>query len=113
MDEGADMHSLLMTDTNTLIMGGLHNYIVEFDLNTVQETQKVIPSALWTLLIHRFPAYFESNIVSVCVCVFACLLSLAGYSGDAWSGNHAAVQSLFLLWSHVREGGCGLGPSPR
>ncbi|XP_056444199.1 PAN2-PAN3 deadenylation complex catalytic subunit PAN2 isoform X1 [Gadus chalcogrammus] len=41
MDEGADMHSLLMTDTNTLIMGGLHNYIVEFDLNTVQETQKV------------------------------------------------------------------------
>ena len=72
MDEGADMHSLLMTDTNTLIMGGLHNYIVEFDLNTVQETQKVIPSALWTLLIHRFPAYFESNIVSVCVCVCVC-----------------------------------------
>ena len=101
MDEGADMHSLLMTDTNTLIMGGLHNYIVEFDLNTVQETQKVILSALWTVLMHRFPAYLESNIVSVC----ACVLSLAGYSGDAWSGNHAAVQSLLLLWSHVREGG--------
>ncbi|KAK0133884.1 PAN2-PAN3 deadenylation complex catalytic subunit PAN2 [Merluccius polli] len=41
MDEGADMHSLLMTDNHTLIMGGLHNYIVEFDLNSVQETQKV------------------------------------------------------------------------
>ncbi|KAJ3586045.1 hypothetical protein NHX12_012446 [Muraenolepis orangiensis] len=41
MDEGADMHSLLMTENNTLIMGGLHNYIVEFDLNSVQETQKV------------------------------------------------------------------------
>ncbi|KAG7281117.1 hypothetical protein CRUP_027654, partial [Coryphaenoides rupestris] len=41
MDDGADMHTLLMTDNNTLIMGGLHNYIVEFDLNSVQETQKV------------------------------------------------------------------------
>lgn len=41
MEEGADMHSLLMTDNNTLIMGGLQNYVVEVDLNTVQETQKV------------------------------------------------------------------------
>lgn len=43
MEEGADMHSLLMTDNNTLIMGGLQNYVVEVDLNTVQETQKVRP----------------------------------------------------------------------
>lgn len=35
------MHSLLMTDNNTLLMGGLQNYVVEVDLNTVQETQKV------------------------------------------------------------------------
>lgn len=41
MEEGADMHSLLMTDNNTLLMGGLQNYAVELDLNTVQETQKV------------------------------------------------------------------------
>lgn len=41
MEEGADMHSLLMTDNNTLLIGGLQNYAVEFDLNTVQETQKV------------------------------------------------------------------------
>lgn len=41
MDEGADMHSLLMTDNNCLLMGGLQNYVVEVDLNTVQETQKV------------------------------------------------------------------------
>lgn len=41
MEEGADMHSLLMTDNNTLLMGGLQNYAVEVDLNTVQETQKV------------------------------------------------------------------------
>uniref|UniRef100_A0A8B9HJM3 PAN2-PAN3 deadenylation complex catalytic subunit PAN2 n=1 Tax=Astyanax mexicanus TaxID=7994 RepID=A0A8B9HJM3_ASTMX len=40
MEEGADMHSLLLTDNNTLIMGGLQNYIAEVDLNTVQETQK-------------------------------------------------------------------------
>lgn len=41
MDEGADMHSLLMTDNNCLLMGGLQNYVVEVDLNTVQEAQKV------------------------------------------------------------------------
>ncbi|KAG7519500.1 PAN2-PAN3 deadenylation complex catalytic subunit PAN2 isoform X1 [Solea senegalensis] len=40
MDEGADMHSLLVTDNNTLVMGGLQNYVSEVDLNTVQETQK-------------------------------------------------------------------------
>uniref|UniRef100_A0A3B3WCP6 PAN2-PAN3 deadenylation complex catalytic subunit PAN2 n=1 Tax=Poecilia mexicana TaxID=48701 RepID=A0A3B3WCP6_9TELE len=40
MEEGADMHSLLMTDNNTLLMGGLQNYVVEVDLNTVQEAQK-------------------------------------------------------------------------
>lgn len=40
MEEGADMHSLLMTD-NMLLMGGLQNYVVEVDMNTLQETQKV------------------------------------------------------------------------
>ena len=41
MEEGADMHSLLMTENNTMLMGGLQNYVLEFDLNTVQQTQKV------------------------------------------------------------------------
>ncbi|KAG9333973.1 hypothetical protein JZ751_009289 [Albula glossodonta] len=40
MEEGADMHSLLLTDNNTLLLGGLQNYVSEIDLNTVQETQK-------------------------------------------------------------------------
>lgn len=35
------MHSLLLTDGSTLLVGGLHNHILEIDLNTVQETQKV------------------------------------------------------------------------
>ena len=35
------MHSLLLTDNNTLLMGGLQNYVTEVDLSTVQETQKV------------------------------------------------------------------------
>lgn len=48
MEEGADMHSLLMTDNNTLLMGGLQNYAVEVDLNTVQETQKVTHSRVST-----------------------------------------------------------------
>lgn len=41
MEEGADMHSLILTDNNTLLMGGLQNYVAELDLTTVQETQKV------------------------------------------------------------------------
>ncbi|XP_064155231.1 PAN2-PAN3 deadenylation complex catalytic subunit PAN2 isoform X2 [Anguilla rostrata] len=40
MEEGADQHSLLLTDNNTVLMGGLQNYVSEIDLNTVQETQK-------------------------------------------------------------------------
>ncbi|XP_063065324.1 PAN2-PAN3 deadenylation complex catalytic subunit PAN2 [Engraulis encrasicolus] len=40
MEEGADMHSLLLTEDNTLLMGGLQNYVMELDLGTVQETQK-------------------------------------------------------------------------
>lgn len=42
MEEGADMHSLLMTENNAMLMGGLQNYVLEFDLNTVQQTQKVL-----------------------------------------------------------------------
>ncbi|XP_015199779.1 PAN2-PAN3 deadenylation complex catalytic subunit PAN2 [Lepisosteus oculatus] len=40
MEEGADMHSLLLTDNNTVLLGGLQNYVAEVDLNTVQETQR-------------------------------------------------------------------------
>ncbi|XP_030589982.1 PAN2-PAN3 deadenylation complex catalytic subunit PAN2-like [Archocentrus centrarchus] len=40
MEKGANMNSLLMTDNNTLLMGGLQNYVTELDLNTIQETQK-------------------------------------------------------------------------
>uniref|UniRef100_H3BHA3 PAN2-PAN3 deadenylation complex catalytic subunit PAN2 n=1 Tax=Latimeria chalumnae TaxID=7897 RepID=H3BHA3_LATCH len=40
MDESVDMHSLLLTDNNTVLLGGLQNHISEIDLNSVQETQK-------------------------------------------------------------------------
>ncbi|KAF3826121.1 hypothetical protein GH733_006235 [Mirounga leonina] len=40
LDESEDMHSLLLTDGSTLLVGGLQNHILEIDLNTVQETQK-------------------------------------------------------------------------
>nr|XP_025139538.1 PAN2-PAN3 deadenylation complex catalytic subunit PAN2 isoform X13 [Bubalus bubalis] len=40
LDESEDMHSLLLTDSSTLLIGGLQNHILEIDLNTVQETQK-------------------------------------------------------------------------
>lgn len=41
LDESEDMHSLLLTDSSTLLVGGLQSHILEIDLNTVQETQKV------------------------------------------------------------------------
>ncbi|KQK85315.1 hypothetical protein AAES_41109 [Amazona aestiva] len=40
MDEAEDMHSLLLTDSSTLLVAGLQNHVLEIDLNTVQETQK-------------------------------------------------------------------------
>ncbi|KAM4796936.1 PAN2-PAN3 deadenylation complex catalytic subunit PAN2 isoform 2-T2 [Rhinophrynus dorsalis] len=40
MDENVDNHSLLLTDSNTLLMGGMQNHVIQMDLNTVQETQK-------------------------------------------------------------------------
>uniref|UniRef100_A0A4X2MB16 PAN2-PAN3 deadenylation complex catalytic subunit PAN2 n=1 Tax=Vombatus ursinus TaxID=29139 RepID=A0A4X2MB16_VOMUR len=40
LDESEDMHSLLLTESSTLLVGGLQNHVLEIDLNTVQETQK-------------------------------------------------------------------------
>ncbi|XP_075757995.1 PAN2-PAN3 deadenylation complex catalytic subunit PAN2 isoform X2 [Pelodiscus sinensis] len=40
MDESEDVHSLLLTNSSTLLIGGLQNHVIEIDLNTVQETQK-------------------------------------------------------------------------
>lgn len=41
LDESEDMHSLLLTESSTLLVGGLQSHVLEIDLNTVQETQKV------------------------------------------------------------------------
>ena len=41
LGESEDMHSLLLTESSTLLVGGLQNHVLEIDLNTVQETQKV------------------------------------------------------------------------
>lgn len=45
------MHSVLLMDNNTLLMGGLQNYVCEVDLNTVQETQRVRGAELCFFLI--------------------------------------------------------------
>lgn len=42
MDETVDNHSLLLMDSNTLLMAGMQNHVIQMDLNTVQETQRVI-----------------------------------------------------------------------
>lgn len=71
MDESEDMHSLLLTDNNTLLVAGLQNHVLEIDLNTVQETQKVRPgrgvllpaALLWvpSLLIPALPRLLPST----------------------------------------------------
>lgn len=73
MEEGADMHSLLMTDNNTLLMGGLQNYAVEVDLNTVQETQKVIHSATSAGYMQRWPRWHEITQVQVTRVKLSCV----------------------------------------
>ncbi|XP_063319887.1 PAN2-PAN3 deadenylation complex catalytic subunit PAN2-like [Pelmatolapia mariae] len=57
MEEGADMHSLLMTD-NMLLMGGLQNYVVEVDLNTLQETQKFTVEAPGVTIMRQTNRFF-------------------------------------------------------
>uniref|UniRef100_A0A8C8D8K2 USP domain-containing protein n=1 Tax=Oncorhynchus tshawytscha TaxID=74940 RepID=A0A8C8D8K2_ONCTS len=67
MEEGADMHSLLMTGNNAMLMGGLQNYVLEFDLNTVQQTQRYSPGVAIMRQYNRF--LFCGNIsgkVSLC-----------------------------------------------
>ncbi|XP_031421713.1 PAN2-PAN3 deadenylation complex catalytic subunit PAN2 isoform X2 [Clupea harengus] len=58
MEEGADMHSLLLTDNNTLLMGGLQNYVTEVDLSTVQETQKFDVEAPGVAIIRQSNRFF-------------------------------------------------------
>ncbi|KAF7210274.1 PAN2-PAN3 deadenylation complex catalytic subunit PAN2 isoform X1 [Nothobranchius furzeri] len=58
MEEGADMHNLLMTDNNMLLMGGLQNYVVEVDLNTVQETQKFTVEAPGMAIMRQTNRFF-------------------------------------------------------
>uniref|UniRef100_A0AAZ1XI87 USP domain-containing protein n=1 Tax=Oreochromis aureus TaxID=47969 RepID=A0AAZ1XI87_OREAU len=57
MEEGADMRSLLMTD-NMLLMGGLQNYVVEVDLNTLQETQKFTVEAPGVTIMRQTNRFF-------------------------------------------------------
>lgn len=103
MEEGADMHSLLMTDNNTLLMGGLQNYAVEVDLNTVQETQKVIHSATSASYMQRWPRWHEITQVQVTRVKLSCV-SKTVQCWDSWVGDNASKQSLLLLRSHFWQG---------
>ncbi|XP_057558929.1 PAN2-PAN3 deadenylation complex catalytic subunit PAN2 isoform X8 [Hippopotamus amphibius kiboko] len=62
LDESEDMHSLLLTDSSTLLVGGLQSHILEIDLNTVQETQK--SHSPW---FPRFPAQYAVETPGVTV----------------------------------------------
>ncbi|XP_072105007.1 PAN2-PAN3 deadenylation complex catalytic subunit PAN2 isoform X3 [Mobula birostris] len=42
MDEAEDLHSLLLTDNNSVLLGSLQNHVREIDLNAIQETEKYI-----------------------------------------------------------------------
>lgn len=94
MDDSEDMHSLLLTDSSTLLVGGLQNHVVEIDLNTVQETQKVRPGA-------PRPA----GALSWCSAPLTpCSVSLPVHRGGTWHHHHEAIKPLLFLWAHLGEG---------
>lgn len=101
MDEGADMHSLLMTDNHCLLIGGLQNYVVEFDLNTVQEAQKV-----WEICFFLFAYPYISRpggqrITHQVTCgLFSSDAFLTVHCWSSRCGNIATNQSTLLLRTH-------------
>lgn len=76
------MHSLLMTDNNCLLMGGLQNYVVEVDLNTVQEAQKV-REACQNPIVYSRPRDQKNNHQATSAFIVSCVFdsSLSKFPG--------------------------------
>ncbi|KAA0707248.1 PAN2-PAN3 deadenylation complex catalytic subunit PAN2 [Triplophysa tibetana] len=86
-EEGADMHSFLLTDNNTLLMGGLQNYVTELDLTTVQETQKFTVEVPGVAIMRQSNRFFFCGHTSGKVSLRDPRTVKMEYEFDAFSGS--------------------------
>ncbi|XP_051947344.1 PAN2-PAN3 deadenylation complex catalytic subunit PAN2 isoform X1 [Xyrauchen texanus] len=87
MEEGAEMHSLLLTDNNKLVMGGLQNYVTELDLTTVQETQKFTVEVPGVAIMRQSNRFFFCGHTSGKVSLRDVRTFKMEYEFDAFSGS--------------------------
>ncbi|XP_028309280.1 PAN2-PAN3 deadenylation complex catalytic subunit PAN2 [Gouania willdenowi] len=87
LDEGADMHSLITTENNTMLMGGLQNYVSEVDLNTVQETQKFTLEVPGVAIMRQTSRYFFCGHTSGKVTLRDLRTFKTEHEFDAFSGS--------------------------
>ncbi|XP_026055672.1 PAN2-PAN3 deadenylation complex catalytic subunit PAN2 isoform X2 [Carassius auratus] len=86
-EEGADMHSLILTDNNTLLMGGLQNFVTELDLTTVQETQKFTVEVPGVAIMRQSNRFFFCGHTSGKVSLRDLRTFKMEYEFDAFSGS--------------------------
>ncbi|XP_006035284.1 PAN2-PAN3 deadenylation complex catalytic subunit PAN2 isoform X1 [Alligator sinensis] len=87
MDESEDMHSLLLTDPSTLLVGGLQNHVIEIDLNTVQETQKYTVEVPGVTIMRQSNRFFFCGHTSGKVSVRDPRTFTVEHELDAYSGS--------------------------
>lgn len=87
MDDSEDMHSLLLTDSSTLLVGGLQNHVVEIDLNTVQETQKYTVEVPGITIMRQSNRFFFCGHTSGKVSLRDLRTFVVEHEFDAYSGS--------------------------
>ncbi|XP_048183392.1 PAN2-PAN3 deadenylation complex catalytic subunit PAN2 isoform X2 [Corvus hawaiiensis] len=87
MDESEDMHSLLLTDNNTLLVAGLQNHVLEIDLNTVQETQKYTVEVPGITIMRQSNRFFFCGHTSGKVSLRDLRTFVVEHEFDAYSGS--------------------------
>ncbi|KAK4807298.1 hypothetical protein QYF61_006359 [Mycteria americana] len=87
MDESEDMHSLLLTDSSTLLVGGLQNHVIEIDLNTVQETQKYTVEVPGITIMRQSNRFFFCGHTSGKVSLRDLRTFVVEHEFDAYSGS--------------------------
>ncbi|NXO13151.1 PAN2 protein, partial [Oriolus oriolus] len=87
MDESEDMHSLLLTDSSTLLVAGLHSHVLEIDLNTVQETQKYTVEVPGITIMRQSNRFFFCGHSSGKVSLRDLRTFVAEHEFDAYSGS--------------------------
>ncbi|XP_029814741.1 PAN2-PAN3 deadenylation complex catalytic subunit PAN2, partial [Manacus vitellinus] len=87
MDESEDMHSLLLTDSSTLLVAGLQNHVLEIDLNTVQETQKYTVEVPGITIMRQSNRFFFCGHTSGKVSLRDLRTFVVEHEFDAYSGS--------------------------